>query len=526
MKFDLIVKGGTCVTPGGRVACDVGAREGRIAALGDLGGASAAHVVDASGLHVLPGVIDAQVHFREPGPTHKEDLATGTAAAALGGVTCVLEMPNTDPPTTTAAALADKIARLRGRARVDAGFFIGASPDNVGDLDELEQLPGCAGVKVFMGSSTGSLLVADDETLAAIGGGVTSFLEMPNTLPPTTDPERLADKLRRAAGRAHGDHAFFLGATPQNADQLGAWEGLPGCAGVKVFMGSSTGDLLVAEDRDLERVLRSGKRRVAVHAEDEARLRERYAVLPANATVGIHPEVRDVECAVRATRRLIDLAEKTGRKVHVLHLSTAEELALLRERRLGDLVTAEVTPHHLFLEAPHCYARCGSLAQMNPPVRDRRHRDALREALVDGTLACIGSDHAPHTREEKAKPYPNSPSGIPGVQTTLGLLLTAVRQGWMRPEDIVRLCVEGPVRLFGIAGKGALRPGVDGDLVVVDPDVRRSLPLEWLHSRAGYSPYEGMDLAGWPMVTVLRGRVVYREHEVMGPPGGRPLRFA
>ncbi len=209
----------------------------------------------------------------------------------------------------------------------------------------------------------------------------------------------------------------------------------------------------------------------------------------------------------------------------MLHVSTAEEVALLRERRLGDLVTAEVTPNHLFMEAPFCYARCGTLAQMNPPVRDRRHRDALREALLDGTLTCIGSDHAPHTREEKAKPYPRSPSGIPGVQTTLGLLLTGARQGWLRLQDIARVCAEEPARVYGIAGKGALKPGRDGDLVLVDPDIRGALPLHWLHSRAGYSPFEGLDLAGWPIAVVLRGQVVYRAHEPQAPPSGQMLRF-
>jgi dihydroorotase len=272
-------------------------------------------------------------------------------------------------------------------------------------------------------------------------------------------------------------------------------------------------------------VLRSGERRVAVHSEDEPRLRERYAALGPSARVEDHWQVRDVECAVRATRRLLDLVEQTGRKVHVLHLSTAEEVALLRERDLGDLVTAEVTPHHLFLEAPDCYARLGSRVQMNPPVRDRRHREALRQALVDGTIACIGSDHAPHTLQEKAKPYPSSPSGMPGVQTTLGLLLTAVRDGWLQYRDIVRVCVEGPAAVYGIAGKGALRPGMSGDLVLVDPREPGPLDPAWLRSRAGYSPYEGLALAGWPVTVVLRGEVVYDAHRPLGAPLGRPVTF-
>jgi dihydroorotase len=370
-----------------------------------------------------------------------------------------------------------------------------------------------------------SLLLAGSGSLAAIAGGVTAFCEMPNTKPATTSPERLADKLARAAGRAHADHAFFLGASAENAEQLGEWERMAGCAGVKVFMGSSTGDLLVRDDATLERVLRSGRRRVAVHSEDDFRLKERYAALDPDTPVSRHPEVRDVECAVRSTRRLLDLVERTGRKVHLLHVSTAEEIGLLRERDLGDLVTCEVTPNHLFLAAPECYERFGALVQMNPPVRDARHRDVLREALADGTIACIGSDHAPHAREEKARPYPQSPSGIPGVQTILPLLLTAVRDGWLRLEDVVRICCAGPARVYDLERKGALEPGCDGDLVLVDPEVREPLRLEWLRSRAGYSPYVGLETAGWPVATVLRGRVAYRDHAPVGEPRGLPLEF-
>jgi dihydroorotase len=272
-------------------------------------------------------------------------------------------------------------------------------------------------------------------------------------------------------------------------------------------------------------VLRSGRRRVAFHAEDDDRLQARYRALGASASVAQHPQVRDVECALRATQRLLKLVEKTHRPVHILHLSTAEEVALLRERDLRDLVTCEVTPNHLFLEAPDCYAQHGSLAQMNPPVRDRRHRDALRQALVDGVIDCIGSDHAPHTRDEKAVAYPGSPSGIPGVQTILPLLLTAVRDGWLRLEDLVRICVTAPIQVYGVAGKGALEVGTDGDLVLVDPQNQGPLRAEWLHSRCGWSPYVGMELSGWPVATVLRGEVVYRDGALCGNPRGKPLRF-
>jgi dihydroorotase len=441
MSGDLLVRGGRVVRASGDALADVLVLGGVVVEVGHaLQSPPGTPVLDASGCLVLPGLVDPQVHFREPGLEHKEDLASGS--------------------------------------------------------------------------------------LAAIGGGVTGFMEMPNTKPSTTTPELLADKIARALGRAHGDFAFFLGATAQNADRLGEWEQLPGCAGVKIFMGSSTGDLLVPDDPTVERVLRSGRRRVAVHAEDEYRLKERYKALKPDTHIRHHHEVRDVETAVLATRRLLNLAEKTGRKVHVLHISTAEEVALIRERALGDLVTAEVTPNHLFLAAPDCYDQYGSLAQMNPPVRDVRHRDALRKGLVDGVLTCIGSDHAPHSLVEKQKPYPDTPSGIPGVQTILPLLLTGVRDGWLSLSTIARVACLGACRVYGIKGKGDLAKGFDGDLVVVDPNVRLPLERTWLHSKAGYSPYVGWLLAGWQREVVLRGEVVYRDHAPVGAPKGQLLRFS
>jgi dihydroorotase len=436
---DLRIRGGLVVRPTSAEIADVRIRGGRIEAVGAaLPPRDGEVIVEAAGMWVFPGLIDPQVHFREPGLEHKEDLASGS--------------------------------------------------------------------------------------LAAIAGGVTAFMEMPNTKPATTDPARLADKLARAAGRAHADHAFFLGATHDNADRLGEWERSPGCAGVKVFLGSSTGDLLVPDDPTLERVLRSGSRRVAVHSEDEPRLRERYAALEPGVSVLRHPEVRDVECAVRATRRLLDLVERTGRRVHLLHVSTAEEIELLRSRGLGDLVTCEVTPNHLFLAAPDCYERYGTLAQMNPPVRDAPHRDAIWQGVLDGVVDVLGSDHAPHTLEEKGRPYPDSPSGIPGVQTILPLLLTAVRDGWLRKEDVPRICTAGPIRVYGLEGKGCLEVGTDGDAVIVDPARRGPLRLERLHSHAGYSPYVGNALAGDVTTTILRGRIAWHDG-IPAPPSGRPLRF-
>ena len=435
-RFDLVLRGGAVATPGGVIATDVGVRDGRIAALGDLGRADAAATLDLGGLTVLPGVIDTQVHFREPGNEHKEDLATGTAAAVLGGVTAVFEMPNTKPATTTAELLADKVARAKGRARCDVAFFVGAAANN--------------------------------------------------------------------------------------ADKLVELEALPGCCGVKMFMGSSTGDLLVAEDADVARVLAHGRRRMAVHAEDEARLKARKP-MTAGATAHVHPEWRDVETAVTATTRLMRLARAAGRRVHVLHVTTAEEMAVLAEHR--DLASVEVTPQHLTLAAPDCYDRLGTLAQMNPPIRDARHREALWRAIADGVVDVIGSDHAPHSRDEKAKPYPDSPSGMPGVQTLLPLLLDHMNAGRLSLARLIDLTSAGAQRIYGIAGKGRVAVGYDADFSIVDLRRRQRIEAAWLASKCGWSPFEGVTVNGWPVITVVRGHVVARDGALAGDAIGRPVRF-
>ncbi len=435
--YDLIVKGGTLVTPAGTAPGDVAVKDGRVAALGALDAGRTEQVLEAGGLHVLPGVIDSQVHFREPGLEHKEDLASGSAAAALGGVTAFFEMPNTKPSTLDAADLETKLSLARGRAWTDHAFFMGAADENADKLGELERLPGCCGVKIFMGSSTGSLLVEDDETL-------------------------------------------------------------------------------------LE-VLRHGTRRVAIHAEDEGRLRERLALVRGGAAVDQHPVWRDEETALKATRRLLALARKAGRRVHVLHISTADEMPLLAQNK--DLATVEVTPQHLTLAAPECYERLGTLAQMNPPIREARHREGLWAALDQGIVDVIGSDHAPHTREEKAGDYPATPSGMPGVQTLLPLMLDHVNAGRLSLRRLVDLTSAGPQRIYGIAGKGRLAVGYDGDLTLVDLGARREITADWLAAKCGWSPFEGMTVTGWPVATVVRGRIVMRDGALQGEPAGRPVRF-
>lgn len=436
-SFDRIVVGGTVWTPNGPVETDVGIRSGRVAAFGHLKRARAAEVFDASGLTVLPGVIDSQVHFREPGLEHKEDLEAGTRGAALGGVVAVFEMPNTDPPTTTADAINDKITRALGRAWVDFSFFVGASPENATELKTLERLPGVSGVKMFMGSSTGSLLVSDDKNVA--------------------------------------------------------------------------------------RVLKNGTRRMAVHCEDEDRLNDRLHLVKGGAPVAMHAEWRDAETALLATKRLVRLARETGRRVHTLHISTAEEMEFLEDNR--DIATVEVLPQHLTLSAPEAYDRLGTLAQQNPPIRAARHREALWKAVRDGIVDCIGSDHAPHTLEEKQRPYPQSPSGMTGVQTLVPIMLDHVNAGRLTLQRFIDLTSAGPARVYGVAGKGRIVLGYDADLTIVDLKAKRTIENSWIASKSGWTAYDGQTVMGWPVATVLRGQVIMQNDEVIGSPVGAPTRF-
>ncbi len=435
-QYDLIVRGGEAVTPSGRAPADIGVRDGKIAAIGAISPASAGEVIDASGLTILPGVIDTQVHFREPGLEWKEDLESGSRGAVLGGVTSVFEMPNTRPTTTDAAALEDKLARARGRM--------------------------------------------------------------------------------------HCDHAFYVGATHENTSELGELERLPGCCGVKVFMGASTGDLLIPDDAGVEAVLRAISRRAAFHSEDEARLAERRPLARAGDWTS-HPEVRDVEVAVRSTRRLLGMAERLGKRVHVLHVTTAEEVEIIAAHRAN--ATMEANPQHLTFAAPEIYERLKGFAQMNPPIRDARHREGLWRGIGQGVVDVLGTDHAPHTREEKAQPYPASPSGMPGVQTLVPVMLTHVAEGRLSLERFVDLTAHGPQRVFGLAEKGRLAVGYDADLTIVDLKAVRTIRHEDMANRSGWTPFDGFTAKGWPVATVIRGRIVMRDGEIVAAGTGQPLRF-
>ena len=434
--FDVLIRGATVVNHDGEGVRDIAISGGRIAEIGDLGSAGAAEIIDAAGLHILPGVIDTQMYFREPGLTHKEDLETGSRAAVAGGVTAVFEMPNTKPLTTTEDTLADKVRSARHRMFCDFAFFVGGTRDNIAEIPKLEKLEAAAGMKVFMGSSTG--------------------------------------------------------------------------------------DLLVDEEDALDRIIARISRRASFHAEDEDRLKARMH-LRRKGDPSSHPEWRDPEAALIATKRLVGLAEKHGKRVHVLHVSTAEEMEFLRNHK--SYATVEVTPHHLTLQAPECYERLGAYAQMNPPVRDARHRAAIWHALQSGVVDVLGSDHAPHTREEKEHTYPDTHSGMTGVQTLVPTMLDHVNAGRLSLQRLVDLTSHGPQRLFGIRNKGRIAVGYDADLTVVDLKRRVRISNDWIESRCGWTPYDGATVTGWPVGTFVRGHKAMWEGEINGPARGEPVQF-
>ncbi len=434
--FDLIIHGGTVVNHDGTGQRDIGITDGRIAEIGDLAARDAGEKINATGLHILPGVIDTQVHFREPGNEHKEDLESGGRAAVMGGVTGVFEMPNTNPTTTTPEALADKIGRAQHRMACDFAFYMGGTRENAHLLGDLERLPGCCGVKVFMGSSTGSLLVEDDEGIAS--------------------------------------------------------------------------------------VLANISRRAAFHSEDEFRLNERKGERIENDPVS-HPVWRDVETAFRCTSRLLRLAREAGKRIHVLHISSADEMPLLARNK--DVASVEVTPSHLTLAAPEAYERLGTKAQLNPPVRDEHHRAGIWAGLAAGIVDVLGSDHSPHTLEEKAQTYPASPSGMPGVQTLVPVMLDHVNAGRLSLERFVDLTSHGPNRLFQIARKGRIATGYDADFTIVDMKAQRTITNDWIESRCGWTPFDGVSVTGWPAGTVIRGRRVMWDDELVDPAGGEAMRF-
>lgn len=437
--YDILFTNGTCVLPAGIHDCDIALNDGRIAAIGSLEQASAEERIDCSGLHILPGVIDSQVHFREPGMDHKETLRDGMRAAAAGGVTSIFEMPNTNPLTT--------------------------------------------------------------------------------------GPDALQDKLDRAAAAPSVNYAFYFGGTAENAANLSEWENLAGVCGIKIFMGASTGHLLSETDDKVDAVLRHGRRVVAAHAEDEAIMRDNRATIidEDGDEVTKHPQWRSVESCLSATQRLVRIARAHGRPVHVLHITTAEEMSFLARNK--DIASVEVLANHLTLHAPECYETLGTRAQQNPPIRDKTHQDALWRAIADGTVDILASDHAPHTWNEKDTQYPHSPSGTPGVQTLLPVMLNHVNEGRLSLMRLVDLLCHGPQRIHRIARKGRLAVGYDADLSIVDLKARHTIRNAHQYSRSGWTPYDGMQVTGKPVITVINGQQAMRDGALTGIENGRRIRF-
>lgn len=433
--FDVILRNGTIVNHMGSIKKDLGILDGKIWQIGDLTKASAAKEIDCTGLHILPGMIDTQVHFREPGLEHKETLETGSLSAVLGGVTTVFEMPNTKPLTVTEEALVDKVNRATHRMHCDFAFWFGGCKENADEIDRLEKLAGVVGIKIFVGSSTGSLLIEDEETL--------------------------------------------------------------------------------------NKILSKTTRRVAFHSEQEARLRERESFREEN-NPSSHPIWRDELVALNSTKMLIDIARKHNAKIHILHVSTGEEIELLKYHK--DLVTCEVTPHHLTL-CSDSYATLGTLVQMNPPIRDKKHRECLWNGIEQAIVDVLGSDHAPHTLEEKQKSYPASPSGMTGVQTSLPIMLDHVNAGRLTLQQLVDLTSYSPSRIFSISSKGRIAVGYDADLAIVDLNREEVITNDQVASKAGWTPYHGKKVKGWVVGTFVRGNCVVWEGTLQDANKGEVVKF-
>jgi dihydroorotase len=434
-KFSLIIKNGSCYIDGKLTKTDIGLSGNKIKKIGKIE-LNSSKVYDATDRVVLPGIIDTQVHFREPGSTDAEDLESGSRAAVLGGVTSLFEMPNTNPPTA-----------------------------NLVEFDK---------------------------------------------------------KLQAAKNRMHSNYAFYFGATPHNTDQLAQLKHVEGCCGVKLFAGSSTGNLLVDKESDIEKVISSSDRIVSIHSEDEDIIKLRKKFIK-NGDVHSHPEWRNVECAMSSTRRVVKIAERYDKKIHILHVTTKEEVDFLAMHKKN--ITFETTPQHLTLYAPDCYNRLGTYAQMNPPLRTKEHYDRLWIAIKNNIVDVLGSDHAPHLKENKDKVYPNTPSGMPGVQTIFPIMLDHVNNRKLTLEQLIKLMCENPCRIFGIKNKGYIKEGYDADLTIADMNKKVTIKNEMMVSKCGWTPFNNHKVKGFPTGTIVNGILVMRDGKIIEESKGTPLKF-
>jgi dihydroorotase len=433
--YSLILKNGSCYIDGKLIKTDIALSGNKIKKIGKFE-LDNSKVFDATDKVVLPGIIDTQVHFREPGSTESEDLESGSKAAILGGVTSLFEMPNTNPPTS--------------------------------NLVEFEK------------------------------------------------------KLKLAKDRMHSNYAFYFGATPDNISQLSKLKDLKGCCGIKLFAGSSTGKLLVDKEADIEKVISNSDRIVSIHSEDEEILNLRKKFIK-KGDVHSHPEWRNTECAISSTRRVVKIAERYNKKIHILHVSTKEEVDFLAMHKKN--ITFETTPQHLTLYAPDCYDKLGSYAQMNPPLRSKEHYDKLWVAIKNNIVDILGSDHAPHLKKNKDKEYPNSPSGMPGVQTIFPVMIDHVNNGKLSLEQLIKLMCENPCRIFGIKNKGYIKEGYDADLTIVDMNKEQIITNEMIASKCGWTPFNNYKVKGFPVGTIVNGNLVMLEGKIVSKAQGQPLNF-
>ena len=433
--LDLIIKNGSCYIDKDLKNQDIGIKDNKIVEIGKISN-KASEVVDAAGLTVLPGCIDTQVHFREPGSTDAEDLHSGSRAAIVGGITSVFEMPNTNPPTS------NKI--------------------------------------------------------------------------------EFRKKLGLAKNRMFCNYAFYFGATPDNASELADLKNLEGCCGIKLFVGSSTGNLLVQHEADIEKVFQSSSKVVSVHSEDEEILNMRKKMIK-EGDVLTHPLWRNEECAISSTRRIVRIAERYKKKAHILHVTTKQEIDFLSQHK-GN-ITFEITPQHLTIFAPDCYEKLGTYAQMNPPLRDKSHYDRLWYGVRNNFLDIIGSDHAPHLKANKEKNYPNSPSGMPGVQTLMPVMLNHVNNEKLSLKQLMDFVCENPVKIFGIKNKGFIKEGFDADFTIVDMNKKILIKNNNIESKCGWSPFDSFEFKGTPVLTIVGGQIKMRDGQILGEPDGKPLFF-
>ena len=434
--LDLIIKNGSCFIEGNLVKTDIGITKNKISHIGNLENENSKEIYDAENLIVLPGCLDTQVHFREPGSTDAEDLNSGSRAAIVGGITGVFEMPNTNPPTS--------------------------------------------------------------------------------------NKKEFQNKLNLAKNRMYCNYAFYFGATPENQEELADLKSLEGCCGVKLFAGSSTGNLLVHKEEDIEKVFASTSKIVSVHSEDEEILNQRKK-LREKGNVLTHPIWRNEESAISSTRRIVKIALRLNKKAHILHVTTKEEVDFLSQNK-GN-ITFEITPQHLTLTSPECYEKLGTFAQMNPPIRDKSHYDRLWYAVRNNYNDTIGSDHAPHLKENKLKDYPETPSGMPGVQTLMPVMLNHINEGRLKLEQLIKLLCENPVKIFGIKNKGYIKKDYDADFTIIDMNKVIEIKNEKIESKCGWSPFSGHKFKGTPVATIVNGKIKMKDGVILGDPEGAPLQF-